>query len=213
MVAAARMRAGLPPTKASCRAEGRAAGSAGTSAGLGGARAQAAYLYYRGMGPKRSLAKMAAVYEPWRGTAAARQRAFERWSSRHGWVAKAKAWDRQQVEQEEVRQRELQERIDEDLATAMNNLWRTALDWVTEQIALDRADQQAHSRVYQEWLEQDAATRGELPELPKPRLTPTAIFRFIRIGLEYERIARTAAVNEAVVGEVGAKLRSARAGV
>jgi hypothetical protein len=164
-----------------------------TLEGMGNAKAQAAFLFYRNMGPRRSILKMAETYKKDEGTVSARKRSFERWSTKYGWPEKAKAWDQEAADREIERKRKARERMDDNQAEAMAQLWFTALDRANELIAMDRVDQEAYRRAMQDWLGQDPQTRGDPPRKPKPSIGAYALANLMRTGLEYERIGRQAA--------------------
>jgi hypothetical protein len=162
-------------------------------AGMGGAKAQAAFLYYRNMGPRRSLQKMALAYGTDQGTAESRQRSFERWSSKYGWVEKAKAWDAGEAEKQRAKRSRASERMNDDQGDTAAALWFTMTERIQDMVRLDRLDQQAYELRLADWMGSPPETRGDLPRAPRPRVGAYAAAQLLRAGFEYERIAREAA--------------------
>jgi len=163
---------------------------------MGRAPAQVAFLYYRNMGSRRSLAKMAEIYQKDRGTFTGRRRSFERWSTRYGWAEKAKAWDARLAEHEHDRKRQAAERMNDDQAESASALWQAMCDCVYELLRLDRLDRHAHETALADWhtLVPETRAKQQPPRPPHERVSAYAAALLMRLGLEYERLARDSAL-------------------
>lgn len=88
-------------------------------------KAYEAFCIYRDMGPSRSLGK---VHDQIYGEDAGNIRYVEKWSSKHGWVARAQSFDDWRDEQRLLKQMEARERATERLTEAAVNLVDRLID-------------------------------------------------------------------------------------